>query len=210
MPYGEKTKKELLSYADKILKFFKSKDAKAVIMACNTTSSMIYDDIKEKYGLKIYPIIQTVAKDLAKYEKIAVFATPATVNSDAYQNEIHKYNKNSHIVQIACPKWVKIVEENKVNSRETLDFICEKFDELNGFEPDKIILGCTHYPYLLNVLSNFAPREIFIDPAEIFAKSIMNDLKSTNDKSGFEEFYVSSNPEKFQLSSYTYFLKLFK
>ena len=103
MPYGEKTKEELLEYADKIFDFFIKKDAKAVVMACNTTSSVIYDTIKNKYNLKIYPIIQSAASIIAKLpvQKIGVFATHATVNSNVYKKEIQKYNPEMEVIQIA-------------------------------------------------------------------------------------------------------------
>lgn len=92
MPYGEKTEEELLTYSDEILNFFIKNNAKAVVMACNTTSSMIYEKIKNKYNLRIYPIIQSVASVLGELpvRKIGVFATHATVSSDAYKREIQK------------------------------------------------------------------------------------------------------------------------
>ena len=73
---------------------------------------------------------------------------------------------------------------------------------MKEFNPEKIILGCTHYPYLMNVLGEFIPKEIFIDPAEIFVDFIKKDLEGkgllNNSKiTGREEFYVSSNPEDF-------------
>ena len=71
--------------------------------------------------------------------------------------------------------------------------------------PDKIVLGCTHYPFLLNVLSQFVPRDMFIDPALDFADYIKNDLTANNlitqADNRFEEFYVSSSPELFKSSS---------
>ena len=78
--------------------------------------------------------------------------------------------------------------------------------EMLEFSPDRIILGCTHYPYLLNVLSTLAPREVFINPSIEFAHIIKEDLASKNllsnrDFEGSEEFYVSANPEKFQKSA---------
>lgn len=206
MPYGEKTKAELLVYADKIFDFFIQKDAKAVVMACNTTSSVIYDDIKNRYNIKIYPIIQSVCSIIAKLpsKRTGVFATHATVNSNAYKNEIQKYNPDTEVIQIACPSWVRIVEDNKLNQPESILQIKEKFDEMLEYKPEKIILGCTHYPYLLNILSGFAPREMFIDPAVYFAEFIKKDLEQNNltEKSdGTEEIYVSANPENFRQSA---------
>lgn len=206
MPYGEKTGEELLSYASRILDFFVEKNAKAVVMACNTTSSMIYDQIKDKYALKIYPIIQSVASVLSKLpiKKIGIFATHATVNSGAYKRELQKSNPSMEVFQIACPEWVRIVEENKSNQPQSIIQIKEKLDEMMQYKPEKIVLGCTHYPYLINILSKFEPKEMFIDPALHFAEYIKNDLQK-NDLlqagEGFEEFYVSSSPENFKESA---------
>ena len=201
MPYGEKTKDQLLEYADRIFNFFKSKNAKAVVMACNTTSSVIYDDVKDKYGLKIYPVIQSCAKILAEMpvKRIGVFATNATVNSGAYKKEIQKFNPDIDVIQIACPEWVKIVEENKVS--QSSDKVKLKLDEMLKCNPDKIVLGCTHYPYLLSVLSEFAPRDKFIDPSMFFAKFIKDDMEKSGlltSGSGDEEIFVSANPENFK------------
>ena len=206
MPYGEKTEEELFSYADRIIKFFIEKNAKAVIMACNTTSSVIYDKIKDKYGIKIYPIIQSAAKILSELhvKNFGVFATYATVKSGVYKREIQKYNKNIDVIEIACPEWVRIVEENKINQPQSILQIKEKIDEMLQFNPDKIILGCTHYPYLIEVLSRFAPKDMFIDPAVYFAEFIKSDMEKNNliEKSqSSEEMYVSANPEDFKQAS---------
>lgn len=206
MPYGEKTESQLLEYAARIFEFFVKKNAKAVVMACNTTSSVIYDKVKDKYDLKIYPIIQSSAKIIANLpiKTAGVFATHATVNSNAYKREIQKYNPDIEVVQIACQEWVKIVEGNRISAPESREKIKEKITQILKFKPDRIILGCTHYPYLINVLSEFAPRDMFIDPAVYFAEYIKNDLEKNhllgNSKS-VEEIYVSSSPENFKQSA---------
>ena len=108
MPYGEKTADELMNYAKTILEFFEQKHAKAVVMACNTTSSVIYDKIKDKYDFKIYPIVQSCAKIIADLDvkKVGIFATNATVKSNVYKKEIQKHNSKIEVIQIACPDWV--------------------------------------------------------------------------------------------------------
>ncbi len=206
MPYGEKTEAELLEYADNIFKFFISKNVKAVVMACNTTSSVIYDKIKDKYNVKIYPIIQSASNILAQLpaKKIGVLATPATIKSSAYKHQIQKYNPNMEVVQIACPEWVRIVEEHRINQPQSILQIKEKLDEMFEFNPEKIILGCTHYPYLIEILTKFAPKAMFIDPSVYFAEFIKSDLTSNNlieNSQGTEEIYVSSSPENFKESA---------
>ena len=200
LPYGNKTQTELIGFAKNILDFFKTKNVKAVVIACNTSSALAYEQIKNNYDFKIYPIIQSCAKVLAEsnVKKIGVFATVGTVSSHAYSNEIQKHNRNISVTEIACPKWVSIVEkhENDISDIEL------QMKEMLSFKPDKIILGCTHYPYLMNYLTNFAPKELFIDPAEIFVNYIKEDLLKSDlltDKTsiGNEEIFVSANPELF-------------
>ena len=207
MPYGEKTKEQLLEYSDNIFKFFETKGAKAVVMACNTTSSVIYEDVKDKYNFKLYPIVQSVSKILADLDvrTLGIFATRATIESNAYQNEIAKYNKNMKVVGQYCPNWVHIVEENSMGFAENQQIIREDLEKMLKNHPDKIVLGCTHYPFLTEVLSQFVSKDIFIDPAVDFANFIKSDLAANNllstDDSPAEEFYVSSNPELFKSSA---------
>lgn len=205
MPYGEKSKVQLIKFSNDIFKFFEEKNVKAVIMACNTTSSTVYDTLKNNYNFKIYPIIQSVTGILANLpiERLGVFATHATINSHAYANGINKKNKKITVTEIACPDWVKIVENKTETKPESRIKIKLHMDEMLKSAPQKIVLGCTHYPYLINQLKEYAPEEMFINPAEHFAKFIKKDLSENNllsDKTseGCETFYVSANPEQFK------------
>ena len=204
LPYGNKSKEELIGYANNILNFMESKRVKAVVIACNTSSAQAYDTIKDSYSFPIYPIIQTCAKAIAvnNYKKIGVFATEATVKSGKYSAELKKYNSNIDVKEIASKNWVGIVEKTSKNLQEDIAHIKDEIELMLEFAPDKIILGCTHYPYLMSELEKHAPKELFIDPAEIFVKYIKHDLTTLklinqSNTQGNEEFYVSSNPNEF-------------
>lgn len=208
VPYGDKTKEQLLSYSKNILDFFCKKNCKAVVMACNTTSSLIYNDIKDMYPFKLYPVVQSVARVLSALpvEKIGVFATKATIESNAYQNEINRYNKNIKVYGQYCPEWVKIVENNKITDSECRKIIKSDLDKMLNNHPQKIILGCTHYPFLKDVLASFAPNLEFIDPAIFLASYIKDDLEKASLLSKSiqfqpDEFYVSDNPSKFKIAA---------
>lgn len=207
MPYGEKSKEQLLEYADKIFRFFEDLNAKAVVMACNTTSAVTYNTLKDNYDFKVYPIIQSVCPTLAKLDGVktlGIIATPATINSHAYSKEIFKYNSSMNVVELAAPKWVRIVEEHRVSSPESLLQVEEILEQMEKFSPDKIVLACTHYPYLMNILKKYLPEDIFIDPSVYFAQNIKKDLQLnqlTGNIHEYENFYVSSDPENFQISS---------
>lgn len=205
MPYGEKTEEQLIEFADKIFRFFEKKNAKAVVMACNTTSAVTYDKLKDRYNFKIYPIIQSVTRILARLpiEKLGVFATPATIKSGVYSREIHKINPEMKVFGMDCPQWVKIVEGKLENTPESKAIIFKNLETMLENNPDKIVLGCTHYPFLLPVLTQIAPENLFIDPAVYFAEFIKSDLKKNdllndNSSNAYEKFYVSSAPENFK------------
>ncbi len=207
MPYGEKTQEELIKIARKIFDFFAAKDVKAVVMACNTTSAMTYETLKDDYDFKIYPIIQSVAKVMSTLpiERLGVFATPATINSHAYAKAINKLNPSLKITEIACPAWVRIVEEHRLNQPQSLMQIKERVNEMLPYNPQKIILGCTHYPYLKDIIKQFYPETDLIDPSKHFAQYIKEDLTASGlintAGKGSEHFYVSSNPENFMTAS---------
>ena len=208
IPYGEKSKEQLIGFAENIFRFFEEKGAKAVVMACNTTSATVYDALKDNYGFKIYPIIQSCAKIISGMDvkKIGIFATNATIQSGAYSRELLKHNPYLDIFGMSCPEWVSIVEENTQNTTEGIEVIEKYLKKMLANSPDKIILGCTHYPYLLDSLTKFASKELFIDPSFYFAEFIKKDLSehgllNNSIKAGYEEFFVSANPEQFQMAS---------
>ena len=197
LPYGNKTQEELIGFARKILDFFESKKVKAVVIACNTSSALAYEIIKNDYSFKIYPIIQSCANVIStmSIKRVGIFATVGTVNSGAYKYEILKHNSNIKVKEIACPNWVSIVE-GVFDGGD--DDIKQHLEEMLLFNPDKIVLGCTHYPYLLDKLAQYASKDLFIDPAKIFVDIIKNDIKKNNSSTiGSEDFYVSANPELF-------------
>lgn len=206
VPYGNKTNEELLSFTTEIFKFFETQNVKAVVMACNTTSATIYEDLSKSFPFKIYPIIQSCAAIIAKQpiKRLGIFATPATIKSGFYAKEINKYNPNIEIFEMSCPEWVGIVENNTKN--DNIGLIKKYVVTMLENKPDKIVLGCTHYPYLLDILKQFAPENMFIDPSQYFADFIKNDLAKNNmlndtNTNGSEQFLVSANPEKFKEAS---------
>ena len=173
-------------------------------MACNTTSAVTYEKLKDNYNFKIYPIIQSVCRDLANLngiKKLGIIATPATVKSHAYLKEIKKYNSDVEVFELSAPNWVRIVEEHRIFQPQSIEQVEEILDILKEFNPDKIVLACTHYPYLIEVLKKFLPENMFIDPAVNFAQIIKDDLGKNGllntNGSEYEKFFVSSDPQNF-------------
>ena len=107
--------------------------------------------------------------------------------------------------QAHVPALGNQTENNETQNPDKIKIIKNDLEKMLKNNPDKIVLGCTHYPYLLDILTKYAPKELFIDPATSFAKFIKEDLEKSgllcDKEERFEKFYVSSSPEKFEIAS---------
>lgn len=204
LPYGSKSKDELVKLAKTIFDFYAKRKVKAVVMACNTTSAVTYDVLKNDYDFIIYPVIQIASKCIASenVRRIGVLATEVTSNSHAYKTEIQKHNPSIEVFEQGCPGWVQIVENKTFTNKESITLVKEYLDKVTSKNVDKIVLGCTHYPYLKNILNSFCEENLFIDPADCFINYIFNDISAKNltcTQKEFEpQFIVSADPENFR------------
>lgn len=213
VPYGTKTKEEILSYTREIMRFFVKKGVDCAIMACNTSSALVYDELCAEFSdkIKIFPLIQSVAPFFkCEKETIGVMATSATVKSFAYTREIKKLNKEAEVFELECQDFVRIVENRLYDDPDALKYIKEKAERLKNAGCKKVILGCTHFPYLVSVLSKFVPEIEFIDPAKYLVEVVKKDLKTTAVLLAGEvlptfNFYVSKDPEEFKRSGSIFF-----
>lgn len=204
VPYGEKTNEQILSYSKEILDWFKTQNVKAVVMACNTSCAISLNPMRKIYDFKIFGLIDPIAKYLASqnYKKIGVIATSATIRNKAYSATISKYNKNIEVIEIPAPGLVEIVEQQKINTKESYKILSDFIEPLKAQKVDKIVLGCTHYPYLKEIIDDICNQDITLDPAEFLSKHINNEiLKSTEE--GYIKFHSSANTKAFQSSGNT-------
>lgn len=220
VPYGTKTKEEILSYTREIMRFFMENGVESAIMACNTSSALVYDELCAEFSdrIKIYPLIQSVAPFFTdEKETIGVMATKATVKSFAYTKEIMKQNKNAKVIELECQDFVRIVENRLYDDAGAIRYIKEKAEQLKNAGCKKVILGCTHFPYLAPILSKFAAGVEFIDPAKYLVEVVKKGL-AKNGYFGVDagaagsaktfstfKFYVSKDPEGFKRSGSIFF-----
>lgn len=205
VPYGEKTPEQLHSYVREIMEWFKRNNVKAVVMACNTSSAVVYESIKDDYDFPIFSLIEPTANYVAYLdaEKIGVLATTATVNSKAYVNSIKAKNPAVEVIQTACPGLVEIVESNKIETQEAKRLIIKYVTPMQEKGVAKIILGCTHYPFLRDVINDVTgDKDLLVDPARHLAEDVADKLMQlellNTDKCGYRHFFASSNTEMFR------------
>lgn len=179
---------------------------KAIVVACNTMSAVSLPSImRASDGIPVIDVIKPTAEYVINQKdinNIGVIGTRATINSGAYQSEIFSLDKSKKVFVKSCPMFVPIVEEGLIHSKAS-EIIAQ--DYLNYFDDknlDLLILGCTHYPVLKDVIKKSLCRRIkIIDSASPTAKNLKNLLtqnnllNSENIKPEYK-FYVTDNPTR--------------
>lgn len=182
IPYGNKDKQQLEKLANYIIKFLLTKEVDMIIIACGTVSSTIYSELINKYSIPICDVITPTIDYINKSDigTIGLIATPATVNSKVFENNISK-----SIVSRQCPMFVPLIESDKVDSEEMNNALHEY---LNCFkDSEALILGCTHYPILSDKINDLLPQIKLINMGIILA----NNLKLDNNSFPKVELYFS-------------------
>ena len=159
--------------------------------------------------MNIFPLIQKTApyalENLKDDDTIAVLATKATVNSKKYEEEIKKINPKINVVSIDCTGFVEIVENRLYEENSSIKLIKSRLDIAKEAKAKKIILGCTHYPYLEKIFKSILDVEYF-NPAVCMADVVKRSLNYIDDDfQGEIKFFVSKNPKQFILSAKMFF-----
>ena len=204
LPYGPKPKDEVSSYVDEIIKYFENRNVKSIILACNTATSMLLKELRKKIRLPLFGTIDGVANNVNKISKnknVGIIGTQGTINSKAYQNALKKENTDFKIYAKACPEFVGLVENGKFDGDEVEKTIKKYLLPLKEKEIDSLILGCTHYPYLIPVIKKILGDNVkLINPAKTMAEKAKNILAVRGMISGKHEQPVEFNEHEFYVS----------
>lgn len=216
VPYGTKSLATVERYAIENSQFLFARGIKALVVACNTASALALPKIREKIGLDVIGVIGPGARKAVSITKkktqprIAVIATEATVQSDAYAASIRLVSETAEIIQTACPLFVPLAEENWTQESETFSIAKKYLNKIIEFQPDALVLGCTHYPILREVIQQTIGANVkLIDSGEACAEEVAtllekNGLQNPNEITGerklcddLDHFYVTDAAERF-------------
>jgi len=204
LPYGPKPKEDVRKYVYRIIEYFKTRNVKTIILACNTATSMLLKETRRTVKLPLFGTIDGVAKSVkeaTKNNKIGVIGTKGTIKSRAYQEELKKESNNFEIHAKACPPFVNLAEEGHFKGAETKKVIHKYLDPLREKGIDTLILGCTHYPYLIPVIKKVMGGNVtLINPAETMAVKAKNILAVRGMISGKDEDPVDFKEHEFYVS----------
>ena len=203
LPYGNRTPAEILQFVRDILTWMEGQQVKMAIMACNTSSALALETVRQEFHFPILGVILPGARAAVRQgKKIGVIATPATAKSKAYEQALQEIDSNVEIWQVGCPEFVPLIEQNRLNDDYTKSVAQAYLAPLIENQIDTLIYGCTHYRHLEALLVQLLPNSVtLIDPAESVVKAADKELELMGLKS-FEpaqptRFCVSGCPNKF-------------
>jgi len=199
LPYGNKSKQNIIKYSLECANFLKSKNVKCIIIACNTASSYAYSELKKSIDIPVFDVISPCIDKiiLSKNKNIAILGTEKTIEAKVYHSQIKSKNKNIKIYNIACPLFVPIVEEGLEETNISKSIIDMYLSPIKKANVDCIVLGCTHYPILLNDLKEYFNNSVDIfHSGPIIAENLSHYIKSNNCLNKIE-YYVTDLPERF-------------
>ncbi|OZI11250.1 glutamate racemase [Bacillaceae bacterium SAS-127] len=156
-PYGPRPAEEVKAFTWEMTRFLLEKDIKMLVIACNTATAVVLEEIQEELDIPVVGVIRPGARSAIKHTKndqIAVLGTIGTVKSSAYEHALKAINDHVEVTSIACPKFVPLVESGEHKSAMAKKVVAETLKPLKYTFVDTVILGCTHYPLLETVISN--------------------------------------------------------
>ncbi len=184
VPYGGRELDEVRSFACGISAALFRYGCKAVVMACNISSAVALDDVRRAYPDS--PVLGVIAPGACraarttKNGRIGVLATAGTVRSGAYSRALFSLNPELTVVEVACPKFVPLVEAGEEASELAQASAADYLEPIREVQADTVILGCTHYPFLLSALQGVWDAPIYIDPAEQASRELAEQLASAS------------------------------
>ncbi len=203
-PYGQKTQEEIIELSKKNTEFLLENNCKLIIVACNTATTNAIKVLRATYDIPfigIEPAIKPAALH-SKTQKIGILATQGTLNSELFHQTVALYSDVKVVEQIGFD-LVTLIENGEMHSKRMTQLLNDYLLPMVAQDIDYLVLGCTHYPYLIPQIKKIIPKNIkIIDSGEAVAKQTkhileINQLFNTT-KDAKQTFYINNPPEVMQ------------
>lgn len=182
LPYGNKSPDTIRKYLEQNIKFLVQQNVKAIIVACNSASTVLLEPGERHFPVPVYNVIEpgaAAALAVSVNKRIGVLGTKATVRAQSYANVLKKLDPSIEVIQQACPLLVPLVEEGWEEDPLTNLVIYRYVQPVLATGVDTLILGCTHYPALRGGIGRVAgPNVNLIDSSEAIGKLLNEDFSS--------------------------------
>lgn len=208
-PYGSKSASTIINYSLNNTEFLRQRGAKLIVIACNTASSYAHEAVQADFDGPVFEVIgpgARLAVEQSRRMRIGIIGTRATVASGVYEKRIKALAPQSRVHATACPLLVPLVEEGWLCKPETNRIVRKYLRPLKDQQVDTLVLGCTHYPVLYDVIQQKMGRRVaLVDSAKAVAAQVKTHLEHTdhnmapeNSAKGKCRFFVTDTAEQFQ------------
>ena len=211
VPYGDKSPATIKRYGCENAFFLAKQNVKLIIAACNTVSSIAMNDIKrilreKNFSIPVMGVVEAGVSAVMQdnYKDIAVIGTRATISGKAYEKALKRVISDVCIRSIACPLFAPIIEEGLADHKIAIQAMGLYLSSLIDSLPEVLLLGCTHYPLLIDSLTAFFDKKVkIIDSAHsaaVFAENFLtiHSIKNSSEFPGKDQFFVTDSPEGFK------------
>ena len=209
VPYGGRSKETLLKYARQDVRFLRSHDIKAILVACGTVSTTSLETLQQENDLPIVGVVEPTCRRallVTKNKKVGIIATLASIRSGAYEATLKRLDPEVDVIGKACPLFVPLVEEGRFQRGDiVIETVAREYLEpLKELGIDTLILGCTHYPLLTEIVAEImGPDVTLVSAGEESAFELKrllkaNGLRADESREGEAEFFVSDRAEDFE------------
>ena len=208
VPYGSRSKETIIKYAQQDVAFLSTFDPKAIVIACGTVSTTALDTLRQQYAVPLYGVVEPAARAAAqrtKNGKVGLIGTQATIRSGAYERALDALRPGTQVTARACPLFVPLVENGRFHPGDIVveTVVKEYLEEVKAQEVDTLMLGCTHYPLLREVIGAcMGPEVELVDVGAECARWVMGQLSGRDqlapqDRKGSHRYFVSDSTGDF-------------
>ncbi len=208
VPYGGRSAETIVKYAKQDVAFLRTFDLKAILVACNTVSTTALSVLKKENDLPILDVVEPAALAAMKAtrgKRIGIIGTKATIRSNAYAEIIQKEMPEAELFSAACPLFVPLVEDGRVRRGDrVVELVTEEYlRPLKECGVDTLVLGCTHYPLLWDVISDFMGSDVTLinsgKECSLSLKRLLTerDMLNSKETDGVRHYYASDSAEDF-------------
>jgi glutamate racemase len=206
IPYGPRSLQEIRSFSDAITRFLLDHDCKLIVVACNTASAAALKHLRTTFSDVPFVGMEPAVKPAAETTRtgvVGVLATPATFQGELFASVVERFANGVQLVKEVCPGLVQQVEAGRLNKPDTLEMLDRFLQPIREAGADTIVLGCTHYPFVIDALRQLAPGVNVIDPAPAIARQVERVLRDRGllcdeDRTGQHHFVTSGDLNRYQ------------
>jgi glutamate racemase len=206
IPYGPRSLQEIRSFSEAITRFLLDRGCKLIVVACNAASAAALKQLRATFSETPFVGMEPAVKPAAETTHtgvVGVLATPATFQGELFASVVERFANGVQLVKEVCPGLVQQVEAGRLTTPDTLEMLDRFLQPIRAAGADTIVLGCTHYPFVIEAIRQLAPGVNVIDPAPAVARQVDRVLRErgvrgVEDRHGQHQFITSGDLDQYQ------------